>query len=81
MRPARAIATSFTGLRWSMFHSQSSPAGLWLRAGERIEGRDRETYDQGLIGILNDLHKQIDAEVAAAYGWPVNLSDVGSLYT
>ena len=32
MRPARAIATSFTGLRCSIFHSQSSPAGLWLRA-------------------------------------------------
>jgi hypothetical protein len=46
-----------------------------LRAGERIAGRDRETYDQGLIGILHDLHNQIDAEVAAAYGWPVNLSD------
>ena len=26
------MATSFTGLRCSMFHSQSSPAGLWLRA-------------------------------------------------
>ena len=46
-----------------------------LRAGDRIEGRDRETYDQGLVGILNDQHKQIDAEVAAAYGWPVDLSD------
>ena len=32
MRAASAIATSFTGLRCSMFHSQSSPAGLWLRA-------------------------------------------------
>lgn len=46
-----------------------------LRSGERIEGRDRETYDQGLVGILSDLHNQIDAEVAAAYGWPANLSD------
>ena len=39
-----------------------------LRAGERIEGKDREIYDQGLIGILRDLHDQIDREVAAAYG-------------
>ncbi|MGL4320570.1 MAG: type IIL restriction-modification enzyme MmeI, partial [Paracoccaceae bacterium] len=46
-----------------------------LRAGERIEGKDREIYDQGLIGILADLHRQIDTAVAAAYGWPADLSD------
>jgi hypothetical protein len=46
-----------------------------LRAGQRIEGRDREIYDQGLIGILRDLHDQIDRAVADAYGWPVDLSD------
>lgn len=45
-----------------------------LRAGETIEGKDREIYDQGLIGILKDLHDQIDAAVAEAYGWPVDLS-------
>ena len=46
-----------------------------LRAGETIEGNDREIYDQGLIGILNDPHDQIDAAVAEAYGLPVDLSD------
>lgn len=46
-----------------------------LRAGQRIEGRDKETYDQGLVGILRDLHDQIDAAVAEAYGWPADLSD------
>jgi hypothetical protein len=46
-----------------------------LRAGDMIEGKDREIYDQGLIGILRDLHDQIDAAVADAYGWPVDLSD------
>ena len=40
-----------------------------LRAGERIEGRDKNTYDQGLVGILKGIHDRIDAEVAAAYGW------------
>lgn len=44
-----------------------------LRAGERIEGRDREIYDQGLIGILKDIHDRIDTAVAAAYGWPADL--------
>ncbi|WP_375573308.1 DNA methyltransferase [Seohaeicola saemankumensis] len=46
-----------------------------LRAGERIEGKDKAVYDQGLIGILRDLHDQIDAAVAEAYGWPADLSD------
>ena len=46
-----------------------------LRAGERIEGKDREIYDQGLVGILRDLHDQIDRAVADAYGWPADLSD------
>ncbi|EBA05978.1 class I SAM-dependent DNA methyltransferase [Sagittula stellata] len=51
-----------------------------LRAGEPIEGKDREIYDQGLIGILRDLHDQIDAEVARAYGWPADLSDEDILF-
>ena len=46
-----------------------------LRAGDVIEGRDKEIYDQGLIGILRDLHDRIDAAVAEAYGWPADLSD------
>jgi hypothetical protein len=46
-----------------------------LRAGERIEGKDREIYDHGLVGILKDIHDRIDAEVAAAYGWPATLTD------
>ncbi|MBY5977773.1 class I SAM-dependent DNA methyltransferase [Phaeobacter italicus] len=46
-----------------------------LRAGDTIAGKDKEIYDQGLIGILRDLHDQIDAAVADAYGWPCDLSD------
>ena len=51
-----------------------------LRAGEPIEGKDCEIYDHGLIGILKDLHDQIDAAVAEAYGWPVDLSDEDILF-
>ncbi len=51
-----------------------------LRAGETIEGKDREIYDQGLIGILKDLHNQIDATVVEAYGWPLDLSDEDILF-
>ncbi|WP_439521601.1 class I SAM-dependent DNA methyltransferase [Marivita sp.] len=51
-----------------------------LRAGDTIEGKDRDIYDQGLIGILKDLHDQIDVAVAEAYGWPVELSDEDILF-
>ena len=51
-----------------------------LRAGETIEGKDREIYDHSLIGILKDLHDQIDVAVAEAYGWPVDLSDEDILF-
>ncbi|MCF6443696.1 DNA methyltransferase [Nereida sp. MMG025] len=45
------------------------------RAGEPIEGRDLEIYNDGLIGILHDIHDRIDAAVADAYGWPTDLTD------
>ena len=46
-----------------------------LRSGEPIEGKDKEIYDQGLIGLLKDIHDRIDTAVADAYGWPNDLSD------
>jgi hypothetical protein len=46
-----------------------------LRANKAIEGKDKETYDNGLIGVLRDLHDQIDAIVAEAYGWPADSSN------
>ncbi|WP_432450481.1 class I SAM-dependent DNA methyltransferase [Aliiroseovarius marinus] len=46
-----------------------------LRAGEAIEGKDKEIYEQGLIGLLKEIHDRIDAAVADAYGWPHDLSD------
>lgn len=46
-----------------------------LRAGEKIAGKDKDIYDQGLIGILRDIHDQIDTAVAEAYGWPADLPD------
>jgi hypothetical protein len=39
-------------------------------AGEPIEGRDREVYDNGLIGILRQIHDDVDTQLARAYGWP-----------
>ncbi|MDT0682305.1 DNA methyltransferase [Roseicyclus sp. F158] len=46
-----------------------------LRAGETIEGKDKRVYEDGLIGLLKDIHDRIDAAVAEAYGWPTDLSE------
>jgi len=51
-----------------------------LRAGGEIEGRDRDIYEKGLVGLLRDLHDQIDATVATAYGWPADMSDEDILF-
>jgi hypothetical protein len=46
-----------------------------LRAGEVIEGKDKQIYNDGLIGLLADIHDRIDWAVAEAYGWPADLSE------
>ena len=46
-----------------------------LRAEDRIEGKDKEIYEHGLIALLKDIHDRIDRAVAEAYGWPEGLSD------
>src|ERR1019366_1993387 len=43
--------------------------------GEQMTAEDHLIYDAGLIGILRDLHDELDAAVFAAYGWPGNLTD------
>ena len=37
--------------------------------------KEREIHEQGLISILRQLHDELDAAVADAYGWPANLPD------
>lgn len=36
---------------------------------------ERRTLDAGLVLILKELHDQLDALVAEAYGWPVDIAD------
>lgn len=45
-----------------------------LRSGEELTQEDRDIYDAGLIGILRQLHDELDAAVFDAYGWPANLT-------
>jgi hypothetical protein len=46
-----------------------------LRAGEPLSERERTTHEQGLVSILRQIHDELDAAVADAYGWPPALSD------
>jgi hypothetical protein len=40
-----------------------------LRTGESLSVAERWTHDLGACGVLLDLHNQLDAAVAEAYGW------------
>ena len=46
-----------------------------LRAGEALTAKDKTIHEQGLVSVLKELHDDIDAAVADAYGWPADLAD------
>ncbi|HEX3485154.1 MAG TPA: DNA methyltransferase [Micropepsaceae bacterium] len=46
-----------------------------LRSGEPLDDKDKAIHEMGLVSILKQIHDDLDAAVAQAYGWPVNLSD------
>jgi len=45
-----------------------------VRAGTALSAKEKTIYEQGLVGILRQLHDELDAAVAKAYGWPADLS-------
>ncbi len=64
-------------------HDHLTLTGLYnvlerLRAGAApaaLDPKERRIFDDGLVLILKDLHDQIDAAVADAYGWPADLPE------
>lgn len=64
-------------------HGHLTLTGLYnvlerVRAGvppDELDGSERRTFDDGLVLIIKELHEKLDAAVAAAYGWPANLTD------
>uniref|UniRef100_UPI001FA7BF11 class I SAM-dependent DNA methyltransferase n=1 Tax=Pontibacter vulgaris TaxID=2905679 RepID=UPI001FA7BF11 len=46
-----------------------------LRSGEALNAKEQKTHEQGLVSILLQLHTELDAAVAAAYGWPANVPE------
>ena len=50
-----------------------------LRSGEPLTDKDKTTHEQGLVSVLKELHDNLDAAVADAYGFPVDISDADIL--
>ncbi|SUB00165.1 Type I restriction-modification system methyltransferase subunit [Pannonibacter phragmitetus] len=49
-----------------------------LKAGakpDELNEKERRIFDDGLVLILKELHEKLDAAVAEAYGWPVDLPE------
>ena len=50
-----------------------------LRAGQPLTAKEETTHAHGLAAVVLSLHQQLDAAVAAAYGWPADLPDADLL--
>lgn len=46
-----------------------------LRSGEALTVKEKTIHEQGLVSVLRQIHDDLDAAVAEAYGWPVTLTD------
>jgi hypothetical protein len=64
-------------------HQHLTLTGLYnvlerLRAGVQpgdLDPKERRIFDDGLVLIIKELHDRLDAAVAEAYGWPVDLAE------
>jgi hypothetical protein len=50
-----------------------------LRSSEVLNAKEQKIHEQGLVSILLQLHNELDAAVADAYGWPHNLTEEETL--
>jgi hypothetical protein len=77
-----AIAEELDALRKERLrlHPDLTLTGLYnvfekLRAGAALTERERDIHDRGLVGVLRQLHDDLDRAVFAAYGWPDEIDD------
>jgi len=81
-RKIATLADELDMLRKRMLadHPQVTLTGLYnaleeIKAAAPLSQKSQGVKDQGSVLILKDLHEQIDALVASAYGWPANMND------
>lgn len=61
---------TLTGMYNALQRVREATAG-----GPPLAAQEREFHDRALIGVLASIHDDLDAAVADAYGWPVDLPD------
>ena len=66
--------------RQQALHPELTLTGMYnvlekLRQGEGLTAKEKAIHEQGLVSVLKQLHDELDAAVADAYGWPANLPD------
>jgi hypothetical protein len=66
--------------RQQELHPKLTMTGMYnvlekLRAGQRLDAKEQAIHEQGLVSVLRQIHDELDAAVADAYGWPVDLTD------
>jgi len=65
--------------RQQSLHPKLTMTGMYnvlekLRSEEPLDDKERRIHEQGLVGILRQLHDELDAAVAEAYGWEATLT-------
>jgi len=50
-----------------------------MRSRRALTAKEQSIHAQGLVTVLEDIHRELDCAVADAYGWPVDLSDGDTL--
>jgi hypothetical protein len=44
-----------------------------LKARVALDAKEKVIHERGLVSVLLDIHRRLDAAVADAYGWPADL--------
>ncbi len=58
-----------------MYNALARLREIEREGGPALTEKERVFHEKALIGVLKQLHNELDAAVAAAYGWPVDLPD------
>lgn len=66
--------------RQQSLHPKLTMTGMYnvlekLRVEKALDDKERKIHERGLVGILRQLHDELDAAVEEAYGWPANLAE------
>jgi hypothetical protein len=58
-----------------MYNALERLRGIESEGGPALTDKERAFHEKALIGVLKQIHDELDAAVAEAYGWPVDLPD------